>query len=118
MPDEKKEEQAAKPAQEAPKVTEAPKAAAPQEVKAPAQETPAAAQETQAPAQTQAKPAEEKKAKAERPSNCAGCNKSIKKKRWYYRNGKFYCTKRCWQAALKKEKKAETPGAEGQPAKT
>ena len=43
--------------------------------------------------------------KKEKPSNCAGCNKSIKKKRWYYRNGKYYCTKRCWKNALSKEEK-------------
>ena len=52
---------------------------------------------------------EEKKVevKREKPSNCAGCNKSIKKKRWYYRNGKFYCTHRCWKSTLKKEAKPE-----------
>ena len=43
--------------------------------------------------------------KAQKPSNCAACNKSIKKKRWYYRNGKYYCTKRCWKTAVKKEEK-------------
>ena len=43
----------------------------------------------------------------EKPANCAGCNKSVKKKRWYYRDGKFYCTKRCWITASKKEAKPE-----------
>ena len=49
---------------------------------------------------------EGKKAEApkEKPSTCASCNKSIKNKRWYYRNGKYYCSKRCWQTAVKKEK--------------
>lgn len=47
--------------------------------------------------------------KRERPSNCAGCNKSIKKKRWYYRNGKYYCTKRCWKNTLKKDAKDTIP---------
>lgn len=43
-------------------------------------------------------------AKVERPANCVVCNKSIKlRKRWYYRNGKYYCTKRCWKTAVKKE---------------
>ncbi len=42
--------------------------------------------------------------KKEKPANCASCNKSIKNKRWYYRNGKYYCSKRCWQTAAKKEK--------------
>lgn len=76
---------------------------------APAQEPP----KDTAPAAAAAKPAEEKKEtpKKEKPANCAGCNKSIKKKRWYYRNGKFYCSKRCWQTAVEKEKKpaAENP---------
>jgi len=72
--------------------------------------------QSSAPAQpdTQAKPQEAKpqeatatKAKKEGPANCAGCNKSIRKKRWYHRNGKFYCTKRCWKTAAEKEAKPE-----------
>ncbi len=43
--------------------------------------------------------------KKEKPANCAACNKSIKRKRWYYRNGKYYCTKRCWKTSAKKEEK-------------
>ena len=60
------------------------------------------------------KPAEVKKAepKVEKPANCASCNKSIKNKRWYYRNGKYYCSKRCWQTA---SKKAKAPAAETAP---
>lgn len=59
-----------------------------------------------------AKAGEEKKVeKVERPANCVGCNKSIKK-RWYYRDGKFYCSKRCWQTAAKK---AKAPEAEAKP---
>lgn len=51
--------------------------------------------------------------KKEKPSNCAACNKSIKKKRWYYRDGKFFCTKRCWQSKVKKESSAaESTAAE------
>jgi hypothetical protein len=51
--------------------------------------------------------------KKEKPANCAGCNKSIKKKRWYYRDGKYYCTKRCWVTASKKkeEKKEGAPAS-------
>lgn len=55
------------------------------------------------------------KPKSEKPANCAGCNKSIKKKRWYYRNGKFYCTKRCWKAASKKVEKPKTPQGQEAP---
>ncbi|MCX5686032.1 MAG: hypothetical protein NTW09_00985 [Candidatus Omnitrophica bacterium] len=66
---------------------------------------------TEAP-KAEAKPAEKKaRAKKEKPANCAGCNKSIRKKRWYYRNGKTYCTKRCWQTTEKK-KKEEKAAAE------
>jgi hypothetical protein len=54
---------------------------------------------------------EEKKQEApvkkERPANCEGCKKSIKKKRWYYRDGKYYCTKRCWNSSSKKAAKPE-----------
>lgn len=53
---------------------------------------------------------EEKKVeekKKEKPANCAVCNKPIKKKRYYYRNGKFFCTKRCWKTTIKKEEKAQ-----------
>ena len=55
-------------------------------------------------------PKETAPVKKERPANCAACNKSIKKKRWYYRSGKYYCTKRCWKTTLKKEDaKARAP---------
>jgi len=62
---------------------------------------------TAAPATAPAVPAPEKKEaeepKIEKPDNCAACNKSIKKKLHYYRNGKFYCNKRCWKTTLKKD---------------
>ena len=50
--------------------------------------------------------------KKEKPANCAACKKSIRKKRWYYRDGKFYCTKRCWQTTLKKDAAAAEAGQE------
>ncbi len=97
MAEEKKDE-IKKPAEQA---ADAPKAEAKTAEPAPA----AAAAEP-------AKAAEEKKeVKAERPANCISCNKSIKK-RWYYRDGKFYCTKSCWQTAAKK---AKAPEAEAKP---
>ena len=46
----------------------------------------------------------EKKEEAEKqkkPAECIICNKSIKNK-WYYRNGKYYCTKSCWKKSKKK----------------
>lgn len=39
-----------------------------------------------------------------KPTNCAKCNKVLKKKIWYYRDGKHYCSKSCWKASLKTEK--------------
>ncbi len=107
MAEEKKEE--TKPAIEAvQKPTEPVKPAAPgAESKVEAQ--PAAADPVKAPE------AEKKEgAKIEKPVNCASCNKSIKNKRCYYRNGKYYCSKRCWQTASKKDKAPEaqaTPNA-------
>jgi len=64
-----------------------------------AKATPAAAATAVAPA---AAPAV-----VEKQTNCLGCNKALKKIKRYYRNGKYYCTKRCWQKAIapKEEKK-------------
>ena len=46
---------------------------------------------------------------AEKQANCLGCGKPIKKLTRYYRNGKFYCMKKCWKktAKAKKEEKNE-----------
>ncbi len=43
----------------------------------------------------------------EKQTNCLACNKLLKKIKRYYRNGKYYCTKRCWQDYLKKSKTDE-----------
>lgn len=60
--------------------------------------------EPQTPAGEEKKAAPAAMVKVERPANCVVCNKSIKlRKRWYYRNGKYYCTKRCWRTTVKKE---------------
>lgn len=86
----------------------------------PAPETPKAEAPVPAPAaNAEAAPAAETKAKEAAaptkvtPTNCVQCNKSIKKIRWYYRDGKYYCTKRCWITAAKK---AAAKPAEGQAA--
>lgn len=34
--------------------------------------------------------------------NCAKCNKPIKRIKRYYRNGKFYCNRKCFANATKK----------------
>lgn len=47
----------------------------------------------------------EAKPKAERQANCLACNKLIKKLKRYYRDGKFYCSKRCWRAFIDKSNK-------------
>jgi len=80
------------------KDAEAPKAPVVPEVAA----VPPAAAQADAPVKEEA-PA----AKREKPANCAGCKKSIKNKRWYYRNGKYYCTKRCWSTTNKTPQKTE-----------
>ncbi|MCX5715867.1 MAG: hypothetical protein NTV07_03215 [Candidatus Omnitrophica bacterium] len=46
------------------------------------------------------------KPEAAKPTNCAKCNKQFKNKLWYYKNGKYYCTKACWRASLKAQKPA------------
>ncbi len=115
MAEEKKEE----PKKEEPKV-EVPQTPAQAPVPAPAPEAkPAAEVKAEAKPAAEVKPAAAVAEKApaevkkEKPANCASCNKSIKNKRWYYRSGKFYCTKRCWKTAAKKEEKpAEAAGQE------
>lgn len=105
MADEKKEElKNETKAPEAPVAAQkAPEAPA---VPQPAAEAPAPAEAAQAPLAKEEKK-EEAPVKKEKPANCAGCKKSIKNKRWYYRNGKYYCTKRCWSATNKKPAKTE-----------
>ncbi|MFA7705875.1 MAG: hypothetical protein WCX91_02045 [Candidatus Omnitrophota bacterium] len=49
-------------------------------------------------AQAEAKP------KAEKQTNCLACNKLIKKLKKYYRDGKFYCSKKCWRVFIIKSK--------------
>lgn len=46
----------------------------------------------------------QEKPKVEKQTNCLSCNKPIKKLKRYYRDGKFYCTKRCWRAFIAKSK--------------
>ena len=46
-------------------------------------------------------------AKVEKQTNCLACNKPLRKVRTYYRDGKFYCTKRCWIKSKNPEKKDE-----------
>lgn len=41
------------------------------------------------------------RSKGEKPKNCVQCNKPIKRKTWYYRNGKYFCGKGCWKLSQK-----------------
>lgn len=52
---------------------------------------------------------QEAKPVVEKQTNCLNCNKPIRKIKRYYRDGKFYCNKKCWQVFTKKsqEKKNE-----------
>jgi hypothetical protein len=40
----------------------------------------------------------------EKQANCLNCNKPIKKIKRYYRDGKYYCTKKCWKGFIAKQK--------------
>lgn len=108
MAEEKKDQTKETPKTETPK-EHAPKAETPK-AETPAKEAPKAEapkEETIKAESAVEKKVEETKEekKKEKPSNCAACNKSIKKKRYYYRDGKHYCTKRCWKTTIKKEEK-------------
>ena len=50
--------------------------------------------------------------------NCAGCNKPMKKAKRFYRNGKYYCNKKCFKSAGKEpEKSQEGPTEKKEPKK-
>ena len=38
----------------------------------------------------------------DRPATCASCGKRLNRKQWYYRNGKYFCKKRCWVTEVEK----------------
>ena len=70
-----------------------------------------------APAETAGRSPKKKKS---RPTNCLQSNKRIRRKDWYYRNGKFFANKQCfrlWQAqeAEKAAKAAAAKAAETKP---
>ena len=45
----------------------------------------------------------------ERPTTCACCGKRLSKKQRYYRNGQFFCKKRCWVTEQEKAAKESQP---------
>ena len=53
---------------------------------------------------------------ATRAAACASCAKRLTRKHWYYRNGKYFCKRRCWvteqaKAVAEAEKAAATKAA-------
>ncbi len=55
------------------------------------------------------------KKKKSRPTNCLQSNKRIRRKDWYYRDGKYFANKQCFQLWAKQEaekvKKAQEAAA-------
>jgi len=43
----------------------------------------------------------------EKRKNCAACNKSLKRVKWYYRNNRYFCNKSCFKEHLKKQSAAK-----------
>ena len=39
---------------------------------------------------------------ATKAAACTSCGKRLNRKRWYYRNGQYFCKKRCWATAHEK----------------
>ncbi|RKY31333.1 MAG: hypothetical protein DRP74_05180 [Candidatus Omnitrophota bacterium] len=99
MPEKQEVEKPTKPEPEQPK----------QEAGKPKPEAEKHAVQTEEPkAQAQAaKPAEKPKPVVEKQTNCPACNKPIKKLKRYYRDGIFYCNKKCWTKSVKEKKKKD-----------
>ncbi len=55
--------------------------------------------------ETKAAPA--KKEEAAPIKNCASCNKPLKRAKRFYRNGKYYCNKKCAKSAGKPAEEAK-----------
>ena len=51
-----------------------------------------------------------------RSATCSSCSKRLNRKQWYYRNGKYFCKRRCWvteqEKAAKASKEAEKAEAD------
>lgn len=57
------------------------------------------------------------KKKKLRPTNCAQSNKRIRRKDWYYRNGKYFANKQCFKVWVKQEAEKAKKAAEEASAK-
>ena len=64
--------------------------------------------------------AEKVKGKKTRPTNCAQSNKRIRRKDWYYRDGKYFANKQAYvlftKAEAEKKQKAKEAQASAAPA--
>ena len=49
---------------------------------------------------------------ATRAAACTSCGKRLNRKQWYYRNGKYFCKKRCWVKEVEKAAKESAEKAE------
>ena len=45
-----------------------------------------------------------------RATTCTSCGKRLTRKHWYYRNGKYFCKRRCWDT---EQAKVEADAAKG-----
>ena len=59
-----------------------------------------------------AAPAEKVKKKKTRPTNCAQSNKRIRRKDWFYRNGKYFANKQCFKLYAAQESEKAKKAAE------
>ena len=60
-------------------------------------------------------PAVEKQKKL-KPTNCAQSNKRIRRKDWFYRNGKYFANKQCFKLYLVQEAEKAKKAAEAKAA--
>ena len=56
------------------------------------------------------------KKKKLRPTNCAQSNKRIRRKDWYYRDGKYFANKQCYRLFVEQEKAKKDKEKEAAPA--
>ena len=54
---------------------------------------------------------------ATRAAACTSCGKRLNRKQWYYRNGKYFCKKRCWVKEAEKIAKESAEKASAKEAK-
>lgn len=55
--------------------------------------------------------------KKEKPDKCEQCAKALSRVKWYYRNGGYYCTKRCWKEFKAKHEEEKKKAESEAPAK-